>query len=110
MSFVSLYLAKVLKYKKEFFMAVKRGDYYSFEYECVLTSNDEDGVPENYYTTITVEAAWDETKKIYEVGYIVANTNEMDFQDDYDLFVQVERKFLSDLANEGVGRSSLEYP
>ena len=91
-------------------MAVKRDDYYSFEYECVLTLNDEDGVPKNYYTTVTVEAAWDETKKIYEVTYIVNNTNEMDFQDDYDLFVQVERKFLSDLANEGVGRSSLEYP
>jgi hypothetical protein len=91
-------------------MAVKRGDYYSFEYECVLTLNDEDGVPEDYDTTITVDAAWNETKKIYEVGYIVTNTNEMDFQDDYDLFKQVEGEFLSDLAKEGVGRSSLEYP
>ena len=91
-------------------MAVKRDDYYSFEYDCVLTLNDEDGIPEKYYTTITVEAAWDETKKIYEVEYIVTNTNEMDFQDDYGLFVQVEERFLSDLAVKGVGRSSLEYP
>ena len=91
-------------------MAVKKDDYYSFEYECMLTLNDEDGIPENYYTTITIEAVWDEAKKIYEVGYIVFNTNEMDFQDEYDLFEQVEMQFLSDLANEGVGRSSLEYP
>jgi hypothetical protein len=90
-------------------MAVKRGDYYSFEYECVLTINDEDGVPENYYTKITIEAVWDETKKIYEVGYFVTNTNRMDFQNDWGLFDQVEGRFLSDLANEGVGRSSLEY-
>jgi len=91
-------------------MAVKRGDYYSFEYDCVLTINDEDGVPENYWTTISVEAAWNDTKKKYEVEYIVRNTTEMDFQDEYDLFVQVEGRFLSDLAVEGVGRSSLLYP
>lgn len=91
-------------------MAVRRGDYYSFEYECVLTYLDEDGVPENYYTTIMVDAAWDETKKMYEVGYFVNNTNEMDFQNDYRSFEQVEMRFLSDLANEGIGRSSLEYP
>ncbi len=91
-------------------MAVKKGDYYSFEYECVLTLNNEDGVPKDYCTTITVDAAWDDTKKIYEVGYFITDTNEMDFQGNYDLFVQVEERFLSDLAIEGVGRSSLEYP
>lgn len=91
-------------------MSVKKSDYYSFEYECVLTLNNEDGLPEDYYTTIEVEASWEETKKIYEVHFIVINTNEMDFQNDYALFKQVEIKFLSDLASEGIGRSSLEYP
>jgi hypothetical protein len=91
-------------------MAVKRGDYYSFNYECVLTSIGENGVPEDYDTTISVEAAWDETQKIYEVNYIVTNSNRMDFQNDSALFRQVEMNFLSDLANEGVGRSSLKYP
>jgi len=65
---------------------------------------------ENYWTTIWVEASWDDDKKIYEVGFNVTNTSEMDFQDDYRAFEQVEVRFLSDLAIEGVGRSSLEYP
>lgn len=90
-------------------MAIKRGDYYSFEYECVLSILGSGGEAEDYYTTILVEAAWDMYLGMYEVGYSVTNTSEMDFQDDYDLFVQIEERFLSDLANEGVGRSSLKY-
>ncbi len=91
-------------------MAVKRGDYYSYEYECVQSMLGPDGETEKYYTTILVDAAFNESLGMYEVGFNVANTSEMDFQDDYDLFVQVEGMFLSDLANEGVGRSLLEYP
>ena len=47
---------------------------------------------------------------MYLVEYLVRDTATVDFQDDYDMFKQVEDKLLADLAADGVTRSMLIYP
>lgn len=90
-------------------MTIKKEDYYSFEYDCSLKLMNEDEEWESYDTVISIEVLWDDTSQMYEVNYSVRNTSEMDFQDDYDLFIQVEEQLLSDLSSHGITRSMLIY-